>query len=69
LLILVDRVDIEWKKSSSPSGGRLYCCAVENCKVVCLSQEPETGGTPPLGTWVADWLPTRTGTTTNLEEN
>ena len=46
LLILVDRVDIEWKKSSSPSGGRRYCCAVANCKVVCLSQEPETGGTP-----------------------
>ena len=47
LLILVDRVDIGWRKSSSPLGGRKYCGAVEDCKVVLfLSQEPETGGSP-----------------------
>ena len=47
MLILVDRVDIGWRKSSSPLGGRKYCGAVEDCKVVLfLSQEPETGGSP-----------------------
>ena len=49
LLILGDREDIEWKKSSSPPGGRRYCWAVENCKVVSLLQEPEPEARPPLG--------------------
>jgi hypothetical protein len=51
LLILVDRVDIGWRKSSSPLGGHKYCGAVETAKWFCFyHRNLRLEARPPLGT-------------------